>query len=205
MKLLCRHVLKCTLSRGTFIRGEQACIWYWYYKTKSWLKPCPCCMLLRKLLFFTFYFQFNLLADIPTGIVLALIYTLSANRRALSSQKWHAKSHFLGNIIALMTMYSIMKVAQVILLFINHYSSSSVCTAVTSSTFSHLQGPYRCNCRKMKIALSLNHGADYYHGQMSPLSFWLKLVLITETFPFLFSANWYSWNIPRETYWVLSC
>lgn len=128
--------------------------------TKSQIKTHPCCMLLRKLVFFGFYFQFYLLASIPTGILLALIYTLSANARTSSSQKWHPKSHFLYNIITLMTTCSIIKVAHVISLFINHYNSLSICTAVTRSTFSHLQGPYLCSCRTIRIALSLNNGAD---------------------------------------------
>lgn len=112
--------------------------------TKSWTKPHLCCMLPRKLFFFSFYFQFNLLVNIPTGIVLVLIYTLWANPRASSSQKEHPKSHFLFNIITLMTMCCMIKVAHVISLFINHCSTSSICTPLKSSTFFHLQGPYRC-------------------------------------------------------------
>lgn len=107
---------------------------------KSQIKPYPC-TLLRELLF-SFYFQFHSLPDISTGIVLTLIYTLLANPRTSSSQKWHPKSHFLFNIITLMIMCGIVKVAHVISLFINHYSSASTCTAVTSSTFSHLQWPF---------------------------------------------------------------
>lgn len=86
-------------------------------------------------------------------------FTHSANARTSSSQKWHPKSHFLFNVITLMTC-SIIKVAHAILLFINHYNSSSICTAMTRSTFSHLQGPYLCSCRTIRIALSLNNGAD---------------------------------------------
>lgn len=127
--------------------------------TKSLIKLHPCCMLLRKLLFLSFSFQLNLLASIPTGIVLALIYTLSANPRTSSSQKWHPKSHFLCNIITLMITCSIIKVAHVILLFINCYSSSSISTVVTSSTFSHLYRPYMCSHGTIKIALSLNNRA----------------------------------------------
>lgn len=116
-------------------------------------------MLLRKLFFFSFYFQFNLLVSIPTGSVLALIDTLWVNPRTSSSQEKHPRSHFLFNIITLMTMCSTIKVAHVISLFINHCSMSSICTALKSSIFFHLQKLFsQVPERMIMIALLLNNG-----------------------------------------------